>query len=424
MLGTTDDSEFTIDPAVRLQHTGIFGGTGVGKTTFLLNLILDDIRTGQGVGFIDPHGQAAEDLLWRIPKTRREDVIYFSPADLAHPVGWNVLQKVHKDRQHTVAENVVDALKSIWHDAWGQRMERLLYHGCRVQLALPDGSMLGLWRMYRDEAYRLACLEHVTDPLVNTFWRGEFHSWNKNAQAEAVMPILNRLDQFLGAPGIRNILGQPKSTFALADILEGQKIFIANLAQGEVGPNTAHLLGSLLVSQFWTTALHRSDAERVTPFFLHLDEYALFKTATFAHILSEARKYGLGLTLVGQYLNQAPEMVDPILNNVHTLAAFRMSADDATRLTPNFGYRKQIYQEAEDHFINAPYNALDLVQLPPYTATIKHGNEISTVACHPLSGTRWNPKPILAENRSLYGRPRAKVERQLATFLAKTFRQG
>jgi len=195
----------------RRQHLYTIGKSGVGKTTLLRNLILQDIEAGRGVGVIDPHGDLASDLLDHIPPHRIEDVVYFDPADAEYPIGFNLLGAVAADERHLLASGVVAVFKSIWPDFWGPRLEYILYAAVAALLECENVSLLGVQRMLSDSRYRAWVVKQVKDPMVNSFWVREFENFDKKFLQEAIAPIQNKVGQLLMSPHLRNILGQVRS---------------------------------------------------------------------------------------------------------------------------------------------------------------------------------------------------------------------
>jgi type IV secretory pathway TraG/TraD family ATPase VirD4 len=330
---------FGLSPADRRQHLYVLGKTGTGKTTFLRNLILQDIEAGHGVGVIDPHGDLAVDLLDHIPRRRTDDVVYFHPADADMTVGLNLFKSVPPPRQHLVASGIVSALKSIWHTSWGPRLEYVLYAAIAALLECQNTSILGVQRMLVDSRYRSWVLNQVKDPMVQSFWNQEFAGYDKQLRAEIIAPIQNKVGQLLMAPPMRSVLGQIRPKIDARFMIDNRRIFIANLSKGELGADKSNLLGALLTTQFQLAAMSRTDvpeSER-RDFFLYVDEFHNFTTEAFTSILAEARKYRLCLTLCHQHSSQLPqETLDAVLGNVGSIVSFRVGDHDARLLEREF----------------------------------------------------------------------------------------
>jgi type IV secretory pathway TraG/TraD family ATPase VirD4 len=324
----------------RRQHLYVVGKSGVGKTTLLRNLILQDIEAGRGVGVIDPHGDLAEDLLDHIPRHRIEDVAYFNPADAEFPVGFNILGKVPPDRRHLVASGIISAFKSTWPDFWGPRLEYILYAAVAALLDCDDVSLLGVQRMLSDKRYRAWVVKQIKDPMVQSFWVNEFERYDKRFLNEAIAPIQNKVGQLLMSPQARNILGQVRSRMDARYMMDNGRIFIANMSKGRLGDDKTNLLGALLVSQFQLAAMARADTpeDERRDFYLYVDEFQSFASDAFISILSEARKYRLCLTLSHQYTDQLqPEIRNAVFGNVGSMVAFRVGHSDAKVLEQAFG---------------------------------------------------------------------------------------
>ena len=282
-----------LSQADRCCHTYIVGKTGTGKSTLLRNLLIQQIELNAGVGLIDPHGDLAGEILECIPPRRVEDVVYFNPADVSHPIGINVLGL--EQPPDLIASAVVGAMKNIWRESWGPRLEYILYASVAALAECQNVSLLGIPRLLNDPVYRFWVVRQVSDPVVRAFWSREFAAYDKRFRNEAISPVLNKVGQFLMSPIIRNILGQVKNRLNFGHILNRRQIFIANLSKADLGEEKAAILGSLLVSQFQMAAMARSHLrpEFRSPFGLCIDEFQNFVTDSFSTILSESRKYGL-----------------------------------------------------------------------------------------------------------------------------------
>ncbi len=315
----------------RSRHLYIIGQTGVGKSALLELLTISDIYSQCGFAVIDPHGDYALSILRRIPAERADDVIYLNPADTDFPIAFNPMEVLDpKLKTHTVSE-LIGVLKRMF-ESWGPRLEYILRYSLLALLDYPEATMLDITRMLTDRKFRQDVIKHIEDPVVRNFWTVEFASWNDKFVAEAVAPVLNKVGAFTANPLVRNIIGQPKSSFSIRQVMDDRKILIVNLNRGLVGEDNAALLGSLLVTKIQLGAMSRADihgADRV-PFYLYVDEFQNFATESFATILSEARKYGLSLAVANQYIAQMPmEVKDAVFGNVGSTIAFRTGADDA-----------------------------------------------------------------------------------------------
>lgn len=342
---------FGLSRTDRNRHLYIIGQTGVGKSGLLELLTISDIYSPYGFAVIDPHGDYAINTLRRIPAERAADVIYFNPADTDFPMAFNPMEVYDpKLKSHTASE-LIGVLKRMF-ESWGPRLEYILRYCLLALLDYPEATMLDITRMLTDKKFRQEVLKHVGDPVVKNFWNVEFASWNDKFAAEAVAPVLNKVGAFTANPLVRNIIGQPKSSFNVRKIMDENKILLVNLSRGLLGEDNAALLGSLLVTKIQLAAMSRADipAEQRTPFYLYVDEFQNFATDSFATILSEARKYGLNLTVANQYTKQMSEEVkDAVFGNVGSIIAFRMGADDARSMLRYFEPKFEEYDLVHMH---------------------------------------------------------------------------
>ena len=324
----------------RSRHVYIIGQTGSGKSGLLTLFALSDIYHNQGYCIIDPHGDLATDNLKFIPESRIKDVVYFNPADTQYPMAFNPLEVYDPARKPNISSEVIGVLKRMFGESWGPRLEHILRYTLLALLDRPQTTMLDISRMLTDKDFRKETLEYCQDVTVLQFWKQEFGSWGDKQVTESVAPILNKVGAFTANPIIRNIIGQPKSSFDIRKIMDEGKILVVNLSKGLIGEDNAAILGAFLVTKVQLAAMSRSDIENVDdrrPFYLYVDEFQNFATDSFAVILSEARKYGLNLTVANQYTSQMTEAVrDAVFGNVGTTISFRVSADDAPILSKQF----------------------------------------------------------------------------------------
>ena len=334
-----DNTVFGIYRVDRGRHIYILGQTGTGKSGALELLTLSDIYWDQGFAVIDPHGDYAQHVLSFIPERRIDDVVYFNPADTAHPIGFNPLEINDPSLKGHISSELVGVLKRLFAESWGPRLEYILRYSLLALLDYPNATMLDITRMLTDKKFRINVISYIDDPVVKNFWVTEFASWNDKFASEAVAPVLNKVGAFTANPMIRNIIGQPKSTFNLRQIMDEGKILIVNLSRGLMGEDNAGILGAMMVTKIQLAAMGRADMtmEKRRPFYLYVDEFQNFATDSFAVILSEARKYGLNLTVANQYISQMSEAVrDAVFGNVGTIVCFRISPDDAPFLQKYF----------------------------------------------------------------------------------------
>ena len=333
---------FGIRAADRGKHIYVIGKTGMGKSTMLENMAIQDIQNGEGIAFVDPHGATAERLLDFIPHERLKDVVYFAPFDTDFPVGFNVMEDVGYDKRHLVVSGLIGAFRRIWVDAWSARMEYILQNTMLALLEYPNSTLLDVNRMLTNKVFRAAVVEKVMDPLVRSFWVEEFAAFTDTYTREATPAIQNKVGQFIANPLIRNIVGQPRSSFDIRKIMDEKKIFIVNLSKGRMGETNAALLGSMLVVKIYLAAMSRADEpssrmQQLPRFYFYVDEFQSMMNEAFADILSESRKYKLALTLANQYIEQMEETVrDAVFGNIGTLICFRVGPFDAEILKTIF----------------------------------------------------------------------------------------
>jgi len=406
--------KFGIKAKDRTRHVYVIGKTGMGKSTLLENMAVQDIQNGEGMCFIDPHGKTADLLLEYVPKERIRDVIYIAPFDTDFPISFNVLESVDPAKRHLVVSGLMSTFKKIWVDAWSARMEYILTNTLLALLEAPNTTLLGVNRMLSDKAYRNEIVSHVQDPSVKSFWVKEFANYTERMAAEAVPSIQNKVGQFTANPLIRNMIGQSVSSFDFREAMDQRKIMIINLSKGKIGDENMKLLGGLLVTKIYLAAMSRADvpdraAKMLPNFYLFVDEFQNFANASFADILSEARKYKLNLTIAHQYIEQMDEIVRPaVFGNVGTMITFRVGATDAESLEREFaplftiedlvnlGFAQIYLKLMIDGLGSSPFSA---VTLPPII--------------HP---DRSYVQDIIAASREQFARPRAIVEEGIVKF--------
>jgi hypothetical protein len=404
------EQPFGLSTAHRRHHLYVIGKTGSGKTTLLRNLLVQQIAAGHGVGLLDPHGDLAEELLDHIPPRRADDLVYFNPSDLEHPIGLNLLANVPPDARHLVASGIVSAFKSIWRDSWGPRLEYILYNCLAALLDCQNTTLLGVVKMLVDPRYRRWVVQQSRDPLVRLFWFEEFAKYDARFMREAVAPIQNKIGQFLMNAPVRNILGQVRRKIDLRFMMDDGRILIANLSKGKLGEEKANLLGSLLTTQFQLAAMQRSEIPEAQrhDFFLFIDEFHNFTTDSFAAILAEARKYRLCLTLSHQYIDQLSPVVRPaVFGNVGTIISFRVGHADAEALAGEFG---------------VPYHPGVFTDLNRYEILVKRAVENTTETFHattlpPVTNRIGRRENLIRRSREKYATPRSVVEEKIRRWL-------
>jgi len=393
----------------RSRHMYIIGQTGAGKTGTLALLALSDIFHGHGYAIVDPHGDFAVDNMRFIPGSRLKDVIYFNPADTAYPLGFNPLEVYDPNQKSNISSEVIGVLKRMFGESWGPRLEYILRYTILALLDRPTTTLLDIARMLTDKKFRQETLDYCQDTVVLNFWKVEFGSWNDKFVNEAISPVLNKVGAFTANPIIRNIIGQPKSTFNIREIMDEGKILIVNLSKGLIGEDNAAILGSFLITKIQLAAMSRSDIDKIEdrrPFYLYVDEFQNFATDSFATILSEARKYALNLTVANQYISQMNETVrDAVFGNVGTMISFRVSADDAPILAkqfePQFEPNDLLQMHNRNFVINMVING---EKAPAFNATTL------TLPSPQVDNTGR----IIENTRRNYSRARSDIEKEIS----------
>ncbi len=406
---------FGIKTDDRRRHMYIVGKTGMGKTTLLENLVIQDIQKGHGLAYLDPHGDTAEKILNYIPSHRMNDVVYFNPGDQSHPVGFNVLEQIDPDKKHLVAAGLMGVFKKIWPDVWSARMEYIMMNCILALLEMPDATLLGISRILADKSYRDEVVSRLQDPIVKGFWRDEFAGYSEKYATEAIAPIQNKVGQFLSASIIRNIVSQVKSTFNVRTMMDEGKILIVNLSKGKVGEDNSFLLGGMIVTKIQLAAMERVDIKEEADrrdFYLYVDEFQNFATESFAVILSEARKYHLNLIVAHQYIAQLEQgtstaIRDAVFGNVGTLIVMRVGAEDAEFLEREF---------------MPVFEAQDLVNLTKFNIYLRlmidgaASQPFSACCLPPISAATDSYDKVIRVSRERYGIERNVIEEKIIRF--------
>jgi hypothetical protein len=360
LLGKTDyrgDSiAFGIKKEDKFRHMYIIGKTGTGKSTLISNLIISDMKAGNGVCLLDPHGELVDTVLECIPSNRINDVILFDVSDSDFPIGFNLLQADTEEGRSLVASGVVATFKKLFGNSWGPRLEYILRNIVLSLVDYPNATLMHILRMLTDKNFREEVISCVKDTVVLKFWNNEFNKWNDKQREEAAGPITNKVGQFLSSKLVRNIFGQPRTKLNLRKAMDEGKIILVNLSKGKIGEDNANMIGSLLVTKFQIDAMSRADipAHMRKDFYLYIDEFQNFASESFSTILSEARKYKLSLIIANQYISQImPEIKDAIFGNVGSIICMTIWSDDASHMTTQFKNMAEVN---------------DLISLPKYTA--------------------------------------------------------
>ena len=404
-------TKFGIRPDDRRRHVYVIGKTGMGKTTILENMIFSDIHAGKGIAVIDPHGDLADSAVSYVPKERSNDVVLFDPADKDFPLSFNMLECNNPDQYAIVASGLMSVFEKLWPDVWSERMKHILRNVLLALIEYQGSSMLGIMRMFADDAYREKVVAKVTDPLVKSFWEDEYAVWSEKYRTEAISAIQNKVGQLLTTPVMRNIVGQVKSTLDVRHAMDTGKIIIVNLSKGKLGEDISAFLGAMLVTKFQIDAMGRADIPEKDrkDFYLYVDEFQNFATESFATILSEARKYRLALTMANQYVAQLliddknTSLRDAVFGNVGSIVSFQVGSDDAEEISLQF-------EEA--------VSVKDILSLPKYHAYVRlmiDGVNSKPFSVSTLPPPTWKQDEgrtdkIRALSRERYTNDRKKVE--------------
>lgn len=388
----------------RSRHLYVVGKSGTGKSKLLELLIATDLRNGQGVCVMDPHGDLVDAVLKHVPKERIADVILFSPTDTEYPLPFNPMQAVDPNLKLRVTIGFIEIFKKLFGANWTPRLEHVLRQTTLALLDSPGTTVFSILKMLSDKNYRQTIVARIQDSVVKNFWVNEFAAWSEKFDNEAITPLLNKVGQLVSTNLIRNIVGQPFNSFDIADIMNQGKIFLVKINKGLLGEENAQLLGAMIITKIQQAALQRATIpeEERRPFYLYCDEFQYFATDTFAEMLSEARKYHLSLTCAHQYMGQLIDKVrTTIFGNVGTIISFRVGAEDSVILekeyTPIFGVRDIINLGVREFYVK--------MSIAGETRDAFSGRTVDVVV------PREDPTPeIVAHSRKTYARPKQEVE--------------
>ena len=410
--------KFGIRNKDRSRHMYVIGQTGTGKSTLLENMAVQDINYGNGLIFMDPHGQSVESILDKIPADRVDDVIYFAPNDSDNPIGLNIMEDIGYEKRHLVVSSLLSSFRRIWgENSWSDRMEHILSNTLFALLEYPNSTLLDVGRMYSSKKFRDKVTESLRDPQIKEYWEVEFANYTERFRNEATPAIQNKLGQFVSNPIIRNIVGQPKSSFSFRQVMDERKILLINLSKGTIGDTNARLLGVLFSTKIYLSALSRSDLtkkqlEESPSCTLYVDEFQSFASDTFADVLSEARKYKLNLVLAHQYIAQLSDQVkEAVFGNIPTIISFRVGPFDSKILSEAF---TPIF--SPEHLIGLPrYHMYMTLNIDG--AASKPFSAVSLEPDMPPAQSQRNK--VVQNTRNLYSKPKEEIEKMITKNLGE-----
>ena len=342
----------------RRYHLYLVGKTGMGKSNVLEHLIFADLHAGAGLAVLDPHGDLVRRVLTSVPDARRANLVYLDPSDPDAAIPFNILKDTVA-HPYLIVSGIIGAFKKVWGDSWGPRMEHILRHTLMTLLTVPDATLMDVPRLLTDKAFRERALWYVEDPQVKAFFKDEFEKYSPTFRQEAIAPILNKVGHFLANPFLRAIVGHTDNQLRMRELMDEGKVLLVNLSKGTLGEDSSALLGALVLSRIELAALSRADVQtdQRKPFYLFVDEFSNFATPSFIGMLSEARKFGLSLTICSQLIGQLDEDIRAaVFGNVGTLIVFQVGAEDAE------------YLEKE---LAPIFTSEDLITLPRYHIYLK-----------------------------------------------------
>ena len=400
---------FGIKRKDRRRHFYIIGKSGVGKSKLMELMLRQDVHYGHGLCVIDPHGDLVDSVLESTPKERIKDIVLIDPSDINFPVAFNPLTNVAPELKHQVTQGLIEVLKKQFGANWTPRLEHVFRFTCLALLDYPNATMQGMISLLTDRNYRQKVVEHIEDEMVKRFWAIEFADWSEKFDTDAIIPLVNKLGQFLSNPLLRYIFGQTENKIDIEEIMNNQKILLINLSKGKLGEENSAFFGSMFITKIYQAGMARADMPEKDrkDFYLYVDEFQNVVTDTFVNILTEARKYGIALTVAHQYRAQLPQQImATILGNAANIIVFRVGGDDAhlleREMTPifkaadmiNLGMKEFYVKMIVDGDVSDPFSSETLTILPP---------------THPSY-----TKDILEYNRAAYAFPLAEVKKKIA----------
>jgi len=397
----------------RRRHTYIIGKSGVGKSKFLELLIRQDIAYGYGLCLIDPHGETIDDIMPFVPEERINDVCIIDPSDSEYPASFNPLANVDPTFKHQLTQGLIEVMEKQFGANWTPRLEHVFRFTCLALLDYPHATMRGMISMLTDRNYRQKVVEYIEDDMVKRFWAIEFADWSEKFDTEAIIPLVNKLGQFLSNPMLRNIFGQKENRIDLAKLMKEKKIIFINLSKGKIGEENSSFFGSMFITKIKQAGMERASLphEERHDFYLYVDEFQNLVTETFENLLSEARKYSICLTVAHQYVGQLlPRVQAAVLGNTGTIIIFRVGGEDAVKLKPemapvfdvkdmiNLGMGQIYIKMTIDGETYDPFSAETLKVLPPPHKSFKE--EITAESRKKYSISADSAKKLIQEEEA------------------------
>ncbi len=405
---------FGIKREDRKKHIYMIGKSGVGKSKLQEVLIRQDIAYGQGVCVIDPYGELIEDVLDFIPKERVGDVVYFNPEDTDYPFSFNPLSNIDPTFKHQFTKSLIEVLQKLFGEDWSPRVEHLLRFSILALLDHKNSTMRGMIKILIEEEYRKNVVLSSTDDMVKHFWMFEFSEWEKKYESDVIIPVINKLWQFLSNPLVANIFGQSQDKLDFEEIMNNKKILLINLSKDKIGEENASFLGAMFLAKIKQAGISRfkNRKNKDEDFYIYLDEFHCLATETFENILSESRKYGISLVLAHQYFGQLnPKIGQAILGNVGNIVLFRVGGDDASKIKNEFSQvfevKDMINLGVGEFYIKMiidgesydPFSAETLKVLPPTHQSFKQDIVFSSRTKYCVTASE--AQKIIASNEKL-----------------------
>src|SRR3989338_3178621 len=400
---------FGIKRLDRRRHMYVVGKSGVGKSKLLELMIRQDIAYGHGLCLIDPHGDLINEVLDFIPRERMKDTILLDPSDKEWPISFNPLQNVDPELKHQVTQGLIEVVAKQFGANWTPRLEHVFRFTCLALLDYPNATFKGMIWMLTNRFYRQKVVEYIEDDMVKRFWAIEFADWSEKFDTDAIIPLVNKLAQFLSDPMLRYVFAQRENKIDLEKIMNEKKILMINLCKSRLGEENSSFFGSMFITKINQAGMSRASSPpaKRNDFYFYVDEFHHLMTTTFVNLFTESRKYGLAMTVAHQYMSQLlPEVLATVMGNTGSIAVFRVGGDDAAELekemTPVFRGRDMINLGMQEFYIKL---TIDGETYDPFSAeTLK--------VLLPKHESRRDE--IIEYSRKQYSKPLAEIKKEIA----------